>query len=356
MGANVLIMAAGTGGHVFPALACAQEFTARGYQVHWLGAGRGIECRVVPVAGYELHNISASGLRGKGALGLIKAPFMLLRSLWQSWRLIKKLRPVCVLGMGGYVSGPGGLAARLAGVPLVIHEQNAVAGTANRSLANWAARICQAFPHTFAEQDKLRTTGNPVREAVLQAAGEPQQVAKPVRLLVVGGSLGAQALNELLPQAVALLGAEVRPEIRHQAGEGHAASTQARYDDLGVEATVTPFIEDMAQAYSWADLVVCRAGALTVSELAVMGRAAFLVPLPTAIDDHQNKNAEFLAQHNAAVVMPQRTTSAQDMAARLTEVFMHSHKLVEMGQQAKKLARTDATQQVVDTCLEVAHG
>lgn len=356
MSANILIMAAGTGGHVFPALACAQEFVARGYQVHWLGAGRGIECRVVPEAGFTLHNISATGLRGKGITKLIKAPFQLLGALWQSYRLIKQIKPVCVLGMGGYVTGPGGLAARLCGVPLIIHEQNAVAGTANRSLSTWAARICQAFPDTFPAQEKLLTTGNPIRSAVVQAASEKLTVAKPARLLVLGGSLGAEALNQLLPQAIALLPEELRPEIWHQAGEGHAERTQERYQSVAVTAKVMPFIDDVAQAYAWADLVVCRAGALTVSELAVVGRAAFLVPLPHAIDDHQTKNAEFLAQHQAAVVLPQRTTTAQDLAAQLTEVFMHSHKLIEMAQQAHKCAQPNATQQVVDACLEVVHG
>jgi len=356
MSANILIMAAGTGGHVFPALACAQEFVARGYQVHWLGAGRGIECRVVPEAGFALHNISATGLRGKGITKLIKAPFQLLGALWQSYRLIKQIKPVCVLGMGGYVTGPGGLAARLCGVPLVIHEQNAVAGTANRSLAAWAARICQAFPDTFTAQEKLLTTGNPVRSEVVQSVIEKTEVAKPAKLLVLGGSLGAEALNQLLPQAVALLAEELRPQIWHQAGEGHAERTQERYQSVAVTAKVTPFIDDVAQAYAWADLVVCRAGALTVSELAIVGRAAFLVPLPQAIDDHQTKNAEFLAQQQAAVVLPQRTTTAQDLAAQLTEVFMHSHKLIEMAQQGRKIAQPNATQQVVDACLEVVHG
>ncbi len=356
MRANILIMAAGTGGHVFPALACAQEFVARGYQVQWLGAGRGIECRVVPEAGFSLHNVSATGLRGKGLVKLIKAPFQLLRALWQSYRLIKVLKPVCVLGMGGYVTGPGGLAARLCGVPLIIHEQNAVAGTANRSLAKWAARICQAFPDTFPAQKNVLTTGNPVRSAVLQAASDKNAISQPARLLVLGGSLGAEALNQLVPQAIALLPEEIRPEIWHQAGEGHAQRTQERYQSVALDAQVVPFIDDVAQAYAWADLVVCRAGALTVSELAVIGRAAFLLPLPHAIDDHQTKNAEFLAQHQAAVVLPQRTTTAQDLAAQLTEVFMHSHKLIEMAQQARNVAQPNATQQVVNACLEVVHG
>lgn len=353
---KVLIMAAGTGGHVFPALACAEEFAARGYQVHWLGAGRGIEGRVVPAAGIELHNISATGLRGKGVLQLVKAPLQLLGALWQSWRLVRRLQPVCVLGMGGYVTGPGGLAARLCGVPLVIHEQNAVAGTANRSLARYAARICQAFPGAFADSDKLLTTGNPVRAELVRRAGARAQVSTPVRLLVVGGSLGAEPLNRLLPAALALVDPQLRPEVRHQCGEQHAEITRQRYAEAGVEAQVAPFIDDMAAAYGWADLVVCRAGALTVSELAIMGRASFLVPLPHAIDDHQTKNAEFLAQQQAALLLPQQQTSAEELAARMTEVFMNSHRLTDMAQQAQTLARPQAAQQVVDACLEVARG
>ncbi|TDQ38910.1 undecaprenyldiphospho-muramoylpentapeptide beta-N-acetylglucosaminyltransferase [Thiopseudomonas denitrificans] len=353
---TILIMAAGTGGHVFPALACAEELRNRGYRVHWLGAGRGIECRVVPAAGIELHNISATGLRGKGVLQLVLAPLQLLGALWQSWRLLRRIRPVCVLGMGGYVTGPGGLAARLCGVPLVIHEQNAVAGTANRSLARFAARICQAFPGAFADSDKLLTTGNPVRAELVIRALDKQQVSSPVRLLVVGGSLGAEPLNRLLPAALALLEPRLRPEVRHQCGEQHAEVTRQRYAEAAVAARVQPFIDDMAEAYAWADLVICRAGALTVSELAVMGRAAFLVPLPHAIDDHQSKNAEFLAQQQAALVLPQQHTSPEVLAQHLTEVFMNSHRLIEMAQQARKLARPQAAQQVVDACLEVARG
>lgn len=353
---KVLIMAAGTGGHVFPALACADEFRARGYQVHWLGAGRGIECRVVPAAGIELHNISATGLRGKGLLHLMRAPLQLLGAFWQSWRLIHRLRPVCVLGMGGYVSGPGGLAARLCRVPLVIHEQNAVAGTANRSLARYAARVCQAFPGAFADSEKLLTTGNPVRAELVAQAEDKQQVNQPIRLLVIGGSLGAEPLNTLVPAALALVDTQLRPEVRHQCGEQHAEITRQRYADAGVEAQVAPFIDDMAAAYAWADLVICRAGALTVSELAIMGRASFLVPLPHAIDDHQTKNAEFLAQQQAALLLSQKQTSPEELAARMTEVFMNSHKLVEMAQQARVLARPQAAQQVVDACVEVTHG
>lgn len=352
----VLIMAAGTGGHVFPALACAEAFRNSGYRVHWLGAGRGIECKVVPQAGFTLHNISATGLRGKGVQQLIKAPVQLLAALWQAWRLLRRLRPVCVLGMGGYVTGPGGMAARLCGVPLVIHEQNAVAGTANRSLARFAARICQAFPGAFADSPRLLTTGNPVRADLLIRALDKQQVGTPVRLLVVGGSLGAEPLNKLLPAALAQVDLQLRPDVRHQCGEQHAEVTRQRYAEAGVAAQVSPFIEDMAEAYAWADLVICRAGALTVSELAIMGRAAFLVPLPHAIDDHQSKNAEFLAQQGAALILSQHETCASQLAQHLTEVCMNSHRLIEMAQQARKVAKPHATQQVVDACLEVARG
>ena len=356
MAAKVLIMAAGTGGHVFPALACAREFQARGYEVHWLGTPQGIENELVEAAGLPLQRIQVSGLRGKGKLALLKAPWQLLRALWQAWRVLRTLRPVCVLGMGGYVTGPGGLAARLSGVPLVIHEQNAVAGTANRALAPLAARICQAFPGAFAASAKLRTTGNPVRAEVFLTPSVPQSAHRPLRLLVLGGSLGAEPLNRLLPDALALLPAEQRPQVCHQAGRRHAELTAERYRAAGLVAEVLPFITDMATSYAWADLVICRAGALTVSELAAAGKAAFLVPLPHAIDDHQTRNAEFLVSEGAAVLLAQRTTDAAHLAAQLAEVSMHRERLTAMAAAARRLAKADATKVVVDTCLEVAHG
>ncbi|HEY1026392.1 MAG TPA: undecaprenyldiphospho-muramoylpentapeptide beta-N-acetylglucosaminyltransferase [Pseudomonas sp.] len=356
MRGNVLIMAGGTGGHVFPALACAREFQARGYSVHWLGTPRGIENDLVPQAGLPLHLIDVSGLRGKGKLSLLKAPFQLLRSLWQARRIVRELQPVCVLGMGGYVTGPGGLAARLAGVPLIIHEQNAVAGTANRLLSRIANRICEAFPDTFAASDRRRTTGNPVREELfLETPREPLVGRKP-KLLVLGGSLGAEPLNKLLPAALGKLPAEVRPQVFHQAGKQHAEITAERYRDAAVEAEVAPFIKDMARAYGWADLVICRAGALTVSELAAAGLPSMLVPLPHAIDDHQSRNAEYLAKEGAAVLLPQHATDAAKLAAQLTEVLMHLEKLTAMGATARRLAKPDATRTVVDICQEVARG
>ncbi|WP_313129831.1 undecaprenyldiphospho-muramoylpentapeptide beta-N-acetylglucosaminyltransferase [Stutzerimonas nitrititolerans] len=356
MAANVLIMAGGTGGHVFPALACAHEFQSRGYKVHWLGTPRGIENEVVPAAGLPLHLIEVSGLRGKSVASLLKAPWQLLRSLWQARRVMRQLQPVCVLGLGGYVTGPGGLAARLAGVPLVIHEQNAVAGTANRSLAPFAARVCEAFPGTFAASDKRRTTGNPVRTELFLETPRDSLADRRPRLLVLGGSLGAEPLNKLLPDALAQVSSELRPEVFHQAGKRHADITRERYEAAGVTAQVAPFIKDMASAYAWADLVICRAGALTVCELAAAGLPSFLVPLPHAIDDHQTHNAEYLAKEGAALLLPQATTDAAALAAQLTEVLMQPEKLKAMGATARRLSRPDATRTVVDICLEVAHG
>ena len=355
MRGNVLIMAAGTGGHVFPALACAREFKARGYNVHWLGTPRGIENELVPAAGFALHQISVSGLRGKSLLALLRAPVQLLMALLQARRIIRELNPVCVLGMGGYVTGPGGLAAWLNGSPLIIHEQNAVAGTANRSLAFFARRICEAFPNTFASNSKLCTTGNPVREELfLETPRQPLEGRKP-RLLVLGGSLGAEPLNQMLPAALANLSVDQRPQVFHQAGKQHAEITTERYRQAGIEAQVAPFITDMAAAYAYADLVICRAGALTVSELAAAGLPALLIPLPHAIDDHQTRNAAFLADAGAAVLLPQHKTDAAQLAAQLTEVLMQPGKLKAMGATARRLAKPDATRTVVNICLEVAH-
>ncbi|MCJ8170695.1 undecaprenyldiphospho-muramoylpentapeptide beta-N-acetylglucosaminyltransferase [Atopomonas sediminilitoris] len=351
----VLIMAGGTGGHVFPALACAREFKARGYEVHWLGTPRGIENELVPQAGLPLHLIQVTGLRGKGIKSLVKAPLELLRAVWQARQVIKTVQPVCVLGMGGYVTGPGGLAARMAGVPVVIHEQNAVAGTANRTLAPIAARVCEAFPGTFKASAKCYTTGNPVREELFIPTPRAPLAGRAVRLLVLGGSLGAEPLNKLVPEAIAQLPNEKRPKIKHQCGKNHVEPSVARYREAKVEAEVLPFIRDMAAAYAWADLVICRAGALTVSEVAAAGLPALLIPLPHAIDDHQTKNAEFLVQHGAARLLPQATTDAPELAAVLSEVVMQPELLLAMGAQGRAVALPNATNNVVDICLEVAH-
>jgi len=356
MAGNVLIMAGGTGGHVFPALACAREFQARGFTVHWLGTPRGIENELVPQAGITLHLINVTGVRGKGVMSLLKAPLAIVKAMTQARRIIRQLQPICVLGFGGYLTGPGGMAARTLGVPVIVHEQNAVAGTANRLLVPVASRVCEAFPDTFAASAKRRTTGNPVRSELFLETPRQTLAGRRPRLLVLGGSLGAEPLNKLLPQAVALVAADLRPEIFHQAGKQHAELTAERYGAVGVEAQVAPFIKDMAQAYGWADLVVCRAGALTVSELAAAGLPSLLVPLPHAIDDHQTRNADYLAREGAAFLMPQATTGAAQLAERLNEVLMQPEKLNSMASTARRLAKPDATRTVVNVCLEVAHG
>lgn len=353
---NVLIMAGGTGGHVFPALACAREFQARGFSVHWLGTPRGIENELVPANGLPLHLIDVSGVRGKSRLALLKAPFAICKAVFQARRIIARLQPVCVVGFGGYLTGPGGVAARLAGVPVIVHEQNAVAGTANRLLVPFASRVCEAFPDTFAASAKRRTTGNPVRTELFMETPRQALIGRQPRLLVLGGSLGAEPLNKLLPEALAQVPAQYRPEVFHQAGKQRDEITAERYRTAGVEAQVAPFIKDMAQAYGWADLVVCRAGALTISELAAAGLPSLLVPLPHAIDDHQTRNADYLAREGAAFLMPQATTGAAQLAERLKEVLMQPEKLLSMASTARRLAKPDATRNVVDVCLEVAHG
>lgn len=356
MSNRVLIMAGGTGGHVFPALACARLFAEQGYEVHWLGTRRGIEAELIPAAGIPIHYIDIQGLRGKGRLGLLKAPVQLIRALFQSLRLLSVLEPVCVLGAGGYVTGPGGLAAWLKRIPLIIHEQNAVVGTANRLLSRVARRHCEGFPGSFADTPKRLTTGNPVREDIFQVPDMSWQENRQPRLLVLGGSLGAMPLNTLLPSAVALVDKQLRPEIWHQCGRQHVDTTTQGYQAAGVTARVEPFITDMAAAYSWADLVVCRAGALTISELAAAGRPALLIPLPHAIDDHQSANAAFLANHEAALVLPQRSLDSETLAQQLNSLFSQPETLHAMAEHARRQATPNATVDVVRACQEVAHG
>lgn len=355
MSDRVLIMAGGTGGHVFPALACARMFADRGYQVHWLGTRRGIEAELIPAAGIAIHYIDVQGLRGKGKLGLLKAPFQLLRALGQSLRLLAELKPVCVLGAGGYVTGPGGLAAWIKRIPLVIHEQNAVVGTANRLLAHLAARRCEGFPGSFDDDAKRRSTGNPVREEIARVAAMNWTGERRPRLLVLGGSLGALPLNSMLPQAVAVLNGEQRPEVWHQCGKQHVELTRDAYQAAGVDAKVEPFIADMAAAYAWADLVVCRAGALTVCELAAAGRPSLLVPLPHAIDDHQTANARYLADRQAAVLLPQADLTSELLADQMKTLFSQPETLQSMAEHARRQATPNATADVVANCMEVAH-
>jgi UDP-N-acetylglucosamine--N-acetylmuramyl-(pentapeptide) pyrophosphoryl-undecaprenol N-acetylglucosamine transferase len=348
------MMAGGTGGHVFPALAVARALSARGHAVSWIGTAAGLEARVVPAQGFELDVIGVQGLRGSGVLRLIKAPWVVGRAMWQALGILRRRRPDLVIGVGGFVTGPGGVVARLLGLPLVIHEQNAVPGMTNRWLARIATRVLAAFPGAFPERVGVVVTGNPVRAEIAAIAAPQERFAQReerLHLLIMGGSLGAQALNEMLPEALAMMDPEARPLVRHQAGRGKTEAARAAYQAAGVDAEVTEFIGDVAQALAWADVAICRAGALTVSELAAAGLGAILVPYPYAVDDHQTANARVLADADAAVVVQQRELAPQWLADWLQRHDRDA--LLEMAKRARACALPDATERVVRICEEV---
>jgi UDP-N-acetylglucosamine--N-acetylmuramyl-(pentapeptide) pyrophosphoryl-undecaprenol N-acetylglucosamine transferase len=347
-----MIMAGGTGGHVFPALAVADHLRAHGWRVVWLGAPSGMEATLVPQHGYALAPVRFAGLRGKGVLAKLLLPLNLLVAFWQSLRAIRAHRPDVVLGMGGYIAFPGGMMAALLGRPLAIHEQNSVAGLANRVLAGVADRILVAFPGAL---KKAQTTGNPVREAIARVAPPAQRFAGrsgPLRVLVVGGSLGAAALNERVPQALALLSPGERPHVVHQSGAKHLETLRAAYTAAGVAADLRPFIEDMAQAYADADVAICRAGAITVAELAAVGVASILVPFPFAVDDHQTTNARYLADAGAAILIQQRDLTAEELAETLRGLTRD--RLLDMAEKARALGKPEATRAVAEACMELA--
>ena len=353
----VLIMAGGTGGHVFPALAVAKRLQARGAPVAWIGTRNGLEATLVPKAGIPLEWIDVSGLRGKGLGRKLRMPFMLGRALGQALAILRRLRPRVVLGMGGFASGPGGMMARLLGIPLVVHEQNAIAGLTNRGLSRFANRVLEAFPGTFPSVRQAQTVGNPVRDSISALPPPAERFARRAgqpRLLVLGGSQGARALNILVPQALARLGDDERPEVWHQAGGQLHEAAAAAYREAGVTARLTPFIEDMADAYGWADLVLCRAGALTIAELAAAGVGAVLVPFPFAVDDHQTANARFLEQGGAALVRQQVGLDADRLAATLRALLGDRARLLAMAAAARNLAKIEAAEQVALACLEQA--
>ncbi|MFC1749248.1 undecaprenyldiphospho-muramoylpentapeptide beta-N-acetylglucosaminyltransferase [Pseudomonadota bacterium] len=363
MTARVMIMAGGTGGHVFPALAVANELRSRGVEVFWLGTRNGLEAKVVPEAGIDIEWVSISGLRGKGLIGWLLAPFRLTNAIAQSVAIIFRRRPMAVLGMGGFVSGPGGFVTWLLRKPLLIHEQNAIAGLTNRLLAKMAGKVLEAFPGTFKDIKSVIALGNPVREEIAALPEPAERFAKrdgALRLLVVGGSLGAQALNEIVPQAIAMMDAKQRPEVWHQAGQRNIEAAQAQYKALGVDGRVNAFIDDMAEAYGWADIVICRSGALTVSELAAAGVGALLVPFPYAVDDHQTANARYLADADAAQLLPQAALSPESMKNRLSELMddcqQGREQLLVMAQKARALAKPESTRCVADLCMEATNG
>lgn len=350
-----MIMAGGTGGHIFPALAVAENLRARGWNIVWLGSRVGLEATLVPPQGYVMAWISMSGVRGKGWLRMLVLPLQLLIAFWQSARAIFTHRPDVVLGMGGYVSFPGGMMASLLNRPLAIHEQNSIAGLANRVLARLADRVLAGFPGAFGASTAVIWTGNPVRSEIAQLAlPEPRYRARsgPLRLTVIGGSLGAQALNEAVPMALALLSAAGRPRVTHQAGARHLAQAEANYRRAEVAAEIVPFIADMARCYAESDLIICRAGASTVSEIAAAGVASVLVPFPHAVDDHQTHNARFLSGRGAAVLVPQHEFTPRQLADLLLGFTREA--LLGMAQQARSVAKPDATRAVAEVCMELA--
>jgi UDP-N-acetylglucosamine--N-acetylmuramyl-(pentapeptide) pyrophosphoryl-undecaprenol N-acetylglucosamine transferase len=357
MAGGVMLMAGGTGGHVFPALAVAEELRERGVAVCWLGSVDSFESRVVPEHGIDIRLVNIRGLRGTGLKRWLSAPFRIVRALLQSARILRQCRPRVVLGMGGFVTGPGGLMARLLGIPLVIHEQNAVPGMTNGWLSRLATRVFEAFPGSFGGRVGAVACGNPVRREIAALPGPSVRLqgrSGPVRLLVVGGSLGAQALNLSMPKVLATLATETRPLVRHQAGRDKSEATRAAYQALCIEAEVSDFIQDMAAAYAWADLVVCRAGALTVSELASAGVAAILVPYPHAVDDHQTRNAGYLVDAGAARLLPQAELEQDGFSEALQALLVDREPLLAMAVKARALAMPGATNVVADFCQEIA--
>ena len=354
MAGPVLIMAGGTGGHIFPGLAVAAALRARDVPVLWLGAEGGLEARLVPAAGVELRTLPVRGLRGKGLRSLLGAPLMLVRAVFAALKLLRRVRPRSVISFGGYAAGPGGLAAFLLRLPLLVHEQNRIPGMTNRLLARLSRRVLCGFPDAFPQSAKLSVVGNPVRDSIAALAPPEQRLAGrdgALRLLVLGGSQGARALNRALPEALAAQPG--RFDVRHQCGERFADEARKAYAAAGVSASVEPFISDMAEAYGWADLVVCRAGALTIAELAAAGVAALLVPYPFAVDDHQTLNAGFLVEAGAAELIVEGEQLTARLGATLARLG-ERESLLQMARRARQLARTDSASAVAEACLAEA--
>ena len=358
---RVLMMAAGTGGHVFPAIAVAQALQQSGAEVHWLGTLTGMENELLQNYAFTYHAINMQGLRGNGIKRLLKAPSILLKATLAAIKIIKTNKIDIVVGFGGYVTAPGGLAAKVCKKPIVIHEQNAIAGMSNNYLAKLANQVLQAFPNTFTElpSDKVITVGNPVRDAIVLVPPPKARIdvhdTRPLKLLVVGGSLGAQALNNNIAPTLKKLESMSSAQswqVRHQCGKNNAADTQAVYEQAQLQTTqyeILPFVKDMAEAYGWADVIVCRAGALTVTEVATVGLPAIFVPLPHAVDDHQTANAKTLSQHQAAFLMPQKDLNADSLSAILGQ--LDRHKILAMAEKAREFAKPNATQLAADAIL-----
>lgn len=349
---TLMVMAGGTGGHIYPGLAVADALRAQGWRIVWLGTPSGMEAELVPKHGHPVAWVNFSGVRGKGLLRWFTLPFTLLRALGQSAIAIFRHRPDVVLGMGGYITIPGGLMAALLRRPLVIHEQNSIAGMSNKLLARLADRVLSGFPDVLSG---TQWCGNPVRADIAALPAPEVRYARRhgrLTVLVVGGSLGAQVLNEIVPQALTLLGEQERPQVIHQSGKKHFEMVRKSYAEAGVKADIRAFLDDMAAQYAQADLVICRAGALTIAELAAAGVASVLVPFPFAVDDHQTHNARFLSERGAAILLPQSELRADGLAQLLRE--LDREKLLAMARAARSLAKPDATEQVTRVCMELA--
>lgn len=349
----VLIMAGGTGGHIFPGIAVAQELRARGIPVMWLGAHAGMETRVVPQHELPIETIAIRGVRGKGVLAKLAMPFRLSRAILSARHILKRHAPRSVLSMGGYAAAPGGIAARMAKIPLIVHEQNRIAGVTNRMLARYARRVLTGFSGVFPNEEWV---GNPVRASIASLPGPVRRYADhfgPLRLLVLGGSQGAQSLNSALPEVLRRRGKKLAVVVRHQCGEAHYDKARAAYQNAGIEADVVPFEKDMAGAYAWADLVICRAGALTLAELAAAGAPAILVPYPAAVDDHQTRNAEAMVAAGGASLVAEGEDFVRRLGAEFERIGERA-KLVPMGVAARSQAKPDAAKRIADVCLEVA--
>jgi UDP-N-acetylglucosamine--N-acetylmuramyl-(pentapeptide) pyrophosphoryl-undecaprenol N-acetylglucosamine transferase len=356
---RVMIMAGGTGGHVFPALAVADELKQRGVDIDWIGTARGIEARLVPEAGYVLSEIKVQGLRGNGALGWLLAPFRVLKAVWEAAVVIRDKKPDVVVGLGGFASGPGGVAAWLMGKPLVIHEQNAIPGLTNKVLSKLAKKVLTGFPSVFNDSVKTEWVGNPVRTDIEDLAMphlRQNEAQTNLNLLILGGSLGARSLNTHIPAALGMIEDRLRPTVRHQCGTRHLTDCRDAYDQTGVKAEVTDFIADMAQAYAWADLVICRAGALTVAELAAAGVASILVPYPHAVDDHQTYNAALLVRAGGAELMADNELSVTALAEKIKYFAQNKDTLLSMASAARQVAKIGTAKHVADICMELAHG
>jgi UDP-N-acetylglucosamine--N-acetylmuramyl-(pentapeptide) pyrophosphoryl-undecaprenol N-acetylglucosamine transferase len=357
---RVMIMAGGTGGHVFPALAVAKILQQQQVCISWLGTRKGIESELIPQQGIELHFLNVEGLRGRGLLALLRAPFKLLASIIQACSALKQFNPSVVLGMGGFVSGPGAVAAKLKGIPLVIHEQNSVAGTTNKLSAKIATRVMQGFPNTFNHGEHC---GNPVRGEIAAIKPPVERFANrqgAMRLLVLGGSRGALAINQLIPEALAKINPQQRPEILHQVGSQHLEKTQALYQAQSLDTDsdtiqIMPFIDSMEEAYQWADFAICRSGALTVAELNAVGLGALLIPFPYAIDDHQTTNGQWLVNAKAALMIQQRDITAQKLADHIISLGNNPDQRLAMANNARSLAKNDAAKRVSEVCMEVAN-